>query len=168
MRSRIHVGSSAIQCPWCKEGFVTASGVTVHLESGNCTASDLNRQKLNHLVTRMDRNNIITKPLLTMPGYEDNCEIIATEKSWNGYGFECYLCDRQFGQLYALNQHLRSPAHDQNLYRCPERGCRREYKVLSGLIMHFESESCGFVRFSSVQQLAQNGIQNMVGKMITG
>lgn len=93
-------------------------------------------------------------------------ETIATERSWNGYSYECCLCPRTFGSLQALNNHLKSPAHEQNLYRCPGRGCGREYKLLSGLVQHVESESCGLMKFAAVQQQAKTGIENMVGRMI--
>lgn len=117
------------------------------------------------MIRRMDRNNVITKPMLMMPGY-DNEEMIATERAWNGQYYECYLCDREFNTLPALNQHVRSPAHEQKIYHCPKRSCSREYKLLSGLVQHIESESCGLMRFAQVQQQAKNGIQNMFGRMI--
>jgi len=166
MHSRVHMGNS-IQCPFCKEGFTTASGVTIHLESGRCTTSGLDRAKINDMVRRLDRNNVITRPLLTMPGY-DSVEMIATERAWNGYSYECYLCTREFQTLHALNNHIKSPVHEQAIYRCPKASCGRQYKLLSGLIQHVESESCGVMRFNQVQQQARNGIQNMVGRMITG
>jgi hypothetical protein len=166
MHSRVHMGSS-MQCPFCKVGFTTASGVIIHLESGRCTASGLDRAKINDMVRRLDRNNVITKPLLTMPGY-DSVEMIATERAWNGYYYECYLCTREFETLQALNSHIKSPVHEQAIYRCPKASCGREYKLLSGLIQHVESETCGVMRFNQVQQQAKNGIQHMVGRMITG
>lgn len=110
---------------------------------------------------------MITRPMIEMPGY-GIVETIATNKSWNGYAFECYLCSRDFGSLRGLNNHLRSPAHDQELYRCPKTSCGRNYKLLSGLVQHVESESCGLMRFGQVQQQARNGIENMVGRMISG
>jgi hypothetical protein len=165
MHSRIHQGSN-VTCPWCKNSYTTASGLTIHLESGTCT-SGLNRQKINQIVQQLDRNNAITRPMITMPGY-DNIETLATGRAWNGSGYECYLCTREFSTLNGLNSHLRSPVHEQNIYRCPGRGCGREYKILSGLVQHVESESCGLMRFASVQSQAKNGIQHMVGRMITG
>ena len=137
------------------------------LESGRCTASGLNRHKINHMVHQLDRNNVITRPMITLPGY-NNVENIATNRAWNGGAFECYLCTREFNTLNGLNCHIRSPVHEQNLYRCPKVGCGREYKLLSGLVQHVESESCGIMRFGMVQAQARNGIQNMVGRMITG
>ena len=157
---------AAIACPWCKNTYTTASGLTIHLESGSCS-SGLNRQRIKGIVQQLDRNNVITRPMITMPGY-DNVQTIATARSFNGSGYECYLCRREFSTLNGLNNHLRSPVHEQNFYRCPGRGCGREYKVLSGLVQHVESESCGLMRFASVQSQAKNGIQNMVGRMITG
>jgi hypothetical protein len=163
MHSRTHVGSP-MQCPFCKKSFTTASGVTIHLESGTCS-SGLDRHKINTMVQRMDRGNIITRPMITMPGY-DNVQSIATERAWNGYSYECYLCNRGFGSLQGLNNHLKSPVHEQEFYHCPKKSCGRTYKLLSGLIQHVESESCGLMRFIQVQQQARNGIQNMVGRMI--
>ncbi|KAK9365619.1 hypothetical protein V1509DRAFT_632564 [Lipomyces kononenkoae] len=165
LHSKAHNGNS-IQCPFCKRSFTTASGVTIHLESGTCT-SGLNRTKINAIVQQLDRNHVITRPMLTMPGY-DNVEPIATELAWNGYGYQCYICTKAFQYLYALNNHLKSPVHQQDMYRCPKSSCGRTYKVLSGLVQHVESESCGIMRFMHVQQQARNGIQNMVGKMIAG
>ncbi|CAG8956434.1 hypothetical protein HYFRA_00003818 [Hymenoscyphus fraxineus] len=166
MRSRAHQGTN-ITCPWCKTSYVTASGLTIHLESGNCS-SGLDRHKINRQVQQLDRNNVITKPMITYPGYE-NSQTIATSRSWNGRAYECPLsCNREFNTLHGLNNHLKSPFHEQNIYRCPGRGCGREYKVLSGLVQHVESESCGVMRFSAVQHNARIGAQGMIGRMIQG
>jgi len=115
----------------------------------------------------MDRKNVITRPMITMPGY-DGAKKIATERSWNGYAYECYLCSREFAAVNSLNSHIQSPAHEQDIYRCPKSSCGRTYKVLSGLIQHVESESCGVMRFSQVQKQARSGIEKMVGRMIKG
>ncbi|KAI9051551.1 hypothetical protein LZ554_004597 [Drepanopeziza brunnea f. sp. 'monogermtubi'] len=163
--SKTHVGRDT-QCPFCRASFVTVSGFTIHLESGSCPQSNLNRPKLNNLVQRLDRNNVITRPMLTMPGYE-NVETVATERAWNGSAYACYLCTRKFASLRALNSHLSSPAHEEKVYRCPGGGCGRNYTLLSGLIQHVESESCGVMRFAQVQKHARNGIENMIGRMIT-
>ena len=119
------------------------------------------------MVHKLDRNNVITRPMITLPGYS-NVETIATDRAWNGQAYECYLCAREFTSLNGLNNHIKSPVHEQNLYRCPKMSCRREYKLLSGLVQHVESESCGVMRFGTVQSHARSGIQNMVGRMITG
>lgn len=135
----------------------------IHLESGRCTKSGLDRQKLNTMIQQMDRRNVITKPMLTMANYDPPQ---ATQRTWNGRAYECYFCDKEFSQLHGLNNHLKSPAHEQPLYHCPNPGCHKPYKVLSGLVQHLESESCGAIKFVNVQKQARNGIQNMVGRMI--
>jgi len=163
MHSKIH---SSLKCPFCKSDYATASAVTIHLESGTCT-SGLTRQKINELVRILDRGNVITRPMITMPGY-DCVETLATFRAWNGYGYECYLCNRVFDALNSLNQHLKSPAHEESMYRCPKTSCGKHFKLLSGLVQHVESESCGVMRFTQVQAQAQKGIQNMVGRMIRG
>lgn len=48
--------------------------------------------------------------------------------------------------------HLNSTVHQQTLYHCPNRNCNRDFKALAGVINHLESESCGFMRFDSVQR----------------
>jgi hypothetical protein len=156
----------SIKCPFCKNAYTTASGVTVHLESGTCT-SGLNRAKINGIVRQLDRNNVITRPMLTMPGY-DRVEMIATDRAWNGRGYQCYLCAKEFSSLNGLNNHIKSPVHEQPMYRCPKESCRKPFKILSGLVAHVESETCGLMRFMQVQQQARNGVQNMVGRMIMG
>jgi len=157
---------NSIKCPFCQNTYTTASGVTIHLESGSCV-SGIDRTKINTTVRSLDRNNVITRPMLTMPGY-DHVETIATARSWNGDFFECYLCNKEFTTLKGLNQHIQSPAHEQPLYRCPKASCAKPFKALSGLVQHVESETCGVMRFSQVQKQARNGIQNMVGRMING
>ena len=75
----------------------------------------------------------------------------ATDAAWNGWEWECYLCHRGFGTVRALDQHLNSSVHRQKTYHCPKPACGREFTALAGLFGHWESESCGFMRFEKVQ-----------------
>ncbi|PQE28741.1 Zinc finger protein [Rutstroemia sp. NJR-2017a WRK4] len=109
--SRAHVGST-LKCPFCSATSATASGVVIHLESGSCS-SGVNRQKINAEIRRLDQNHVITNRLLTYPS--SSTTTTATNRSWNGYAYECYLCSRQTASLDALNKHLNSPAHEQNV-----------------------------------------------------
>ncbi|EKD19941.1 hypothetical protein MBM_01893 [Drepanopeziza brunnea f. sp. 'multigermtubi' MB_m1] len=55
----------------------------------HCPQSNLlNRRKINKLVQRIDRNNVITRPMLTMPG-DENVQTTATELAWNGSAYAC-------------------------------------------------------------------------------
>ncbi len=123
-------------------------------------------------VRSKDPSGIISKKLLE---WDDAGTYEASPRTWNGSGYECYLCNRAFNSLNGLNQHLNSPARElspdrelgmsdlhrvdqQPLYHCPNRGCR-DFKTLAGIINHLESESCGITRFAAVQR----GVTNMIG-----
>ncbi|KAK6855822.1 hypothetical protein PG995_007973 [Apiospora arundinis] len=158
LRSSRHQGHN-IKCPFCKNSWATATGLTHHLESGSCTvASGLNRDTLYKFVRSKDTGGVFTKNLI---GYHGSTHYEANENSYNAYRgcYECYLCHRAFSLLHGLNQHLNSPIHQQSLYHCPNRGgCGKEFKSLAAIINHLESESCGFTRFENVQR----GIQSVV------
>ncbi|KAF7867169.1 hypothetical protein EAF04_005253 [Stromatinia cepivora] len=160
--SKIHQGS-AMKCPFCPTHYPTASALIIHLESGSCP-SGMNRQKINAEIRRLDSRHVITTPQIEYPSSSSTS--IATQRSWNGYRYECALCSREFNTLQGLNGHLRSPVHEQKIYRCPGPRCAREFKLLSGLVQHVESETCGLMKFSNVQNTARGGINKMVGRMI--
>ncbi|KAJ8063419.1 hypothetical protein OCU04_008639 [Sclerotinia nivalis] len=161
-RSKIHQGFG-MKCPFCPTQYPTASALIIHLESGSCP-SGTNRQMINEQIRRLDRNHIITTRQIEYPSSSSTS--IATQRSWNGYRYECGLCSREFNTLQGLNGHLNSPVHEQKIYRCPGPRCAREFKLLSSLVQHVESETCGLMKFSNVQNTARGGINNMVGRMI--
>ncbi|KAF8578657.1 hypothetical protein K439DRAFT_1663607 [Ramaria rubella] len=114
LKSATHVFKT-VCCPGagCDRKFVSMAALVLHFESGTCP-SGLNRAELNRLVVRMDRNNVITNParLISGPdGYEPATvtRTWATERSWNGSAYECFLCHGSYRTLYALNAHLQSP-----------------------------------------------------------
>ncbi|KAI0386063.1 hypothetical protein F5Y04DRAFT_163258 [Hypomontagnella monticulosa] len=152
MNSRIHRGTS-IQCPFCKTGYTTATGLAHHLEGGNCSkASFLNRDEVYRIVRAKDPGGAISKNLIGWQG-SPTVTYSATDRAWNGDGWECYFCHREFNTCNGLNQHLNSPAHQQALYHCPNRNrCGREFKTLAAVMNHLESESCSFTRFENVQR----------------
>jgi hypothetical protein len=86
----------------------------------------MTREQLNRLVVRADTNNYITNPnhLLTGPlgHYEPRPSTVmwATDRAWNGWAFECFLCHSTFATLVDLNKHLQSPRHEEKIYRCPK------------------------------------------------
>ncbi|KAH0357181.1 hypothetical protein KCU81_g163, partial [Aureobasidium melanogenum] len=66
MKSRIHQGSS-VCCPFCKASFVTASGVSHHLETSSCPkAKNLSSSVIHRALRQRDPNGVITEPLPTM------------------------------------------------------------------------------------------------------
>ncbi|KAF8487834.1 hypothetical protein JB92DRAFT_1478803 [Gautieria morchelliformis] len=148
--------SKDVHCPGanCGRAFVSSSALVLHFEAGTCP-SGLTRDQLNRMVTRMDRNHVITNParLITGPdGYTPpTVTNWATNRSWNGDAYECFLCHKTFNTLQALNAHLQSPRHQAKIYRCPNPSCGTEFRVLSALTQHVESGRCGVNRFREVQ-----------------
>src|ERR1700735_4994166 len=119
--------------------FVSRSALLLHLEGGACR-SGIDRTTVNKYVRQYDTNIIITDPARFLTdGTSDNIKYYASDRSWNGYGYECYLCHRSFASLVALNQHLGSPVHQDKIYICPSSTCRARFTALSALCQHIES-----------------------------
>ncbi|MCJ1283662.1 hypothetical protein MMC26_002993 [Xylographa opegraphella] len=140
--------------------------MTIHLESGTCV-SGITRHMINDKIRANDQNHLITQRLLTYPddnGQSGRAETWATTAAWNGHGYECYFCSKQFGSLQGLNQHLSSPAHEQKIYHCPK--CMIKFKLFSGLVQHVESESCGISRFQEVKS-AMDRLTSSFPRMLT-
>ncbi|PYI00556.1 hypothetical protein BO78DRAFT_329737 [Aspergillus sclerotiicarbonarius CBS 121057] len=156
LNSKIHRGQN-ITCPFCKTAFTTATGVAHHLERGSCPrAPSLNRKIIYKWIHSRDTQGIITKKMLEWHE-DDSGDYSATRRAFNGKDWECYICHRKFNTVTALNQHLNSPVHKQKLYHCPNStgGCGKEFTTIAALFNHWESESCGFMRFEKVQLQAQ-------------
>ncbi|PCH42946.1 hypothetical protein WOLCODRAFT_74672, partial [Wolfiporia cocos MD-104 SS10] len=139
-------------CPGndCSKTFGTPSAVIQHLESGAC-ASGMTRQRVNRMAIAADRGAVITdrariaadNERLSIP------EPVATTAWFNGSSYECIICHRTCRTLVGLNRHLRSPAHSEKIFKCPQQwsGCGKAFNTLSGLVQHVESGVCGVRRF---------------------
>lgn len=148
LKSSVHVGKN-VKCPWCNQRFTNLTGVCLHLESG-AYSSGINRAKVDQYCREVNPNHVFTNKQIGW--HDDNAASstnYATSAAWDGSWYRCYLCQRGFGKLLDLNNHLGSSVHRQKVYHCPR--CRREFVVLSGLINHLESESCGAWRFEGTQ-----------------
>ncbi|KAM0278704.1 hypothetical protein ACHAQH_004997 [Verticillium albo-atrum] len=153
LRSGIHVGAN-LPCPFCQKGFAVATGVAHHLESGACPKAPLDRDQVFRAIARYDQNGQFTKKLINYHGavtYE------ASDMAYNHHvdAWECYLCHKVFRTKTSLNQHLRSPTHQQALYHCPSLRCRKDFATVAALFNHLESEACGAMRFEEVQEQAR-------------
>lgn len=158
LNSSIHRGST-ISCPFCRRNFVTASGVSHHLERNSCpNATGVNRATIYRAIRERDPHSVITKGQLEWHDWTPNM-------AWNGSDYECYICHRKFRSMQSLKQHLHSPAHQQELYHCPSRQCQKEFKTLASMFNHLESESCGFIRFEAVGEKV-NGF--LTGQRVIG
>ena len=143
MKSWRHVGKH-VKCVWCSKLFTNNAGLCLHLESGTCASSSIDRQRINRWVQRMDKRRRLIKKARGLHADRQDCPEIATSTSWDGDWYRCRLCGKGFSSLRVLNRHLASPFHEQKIYHCPrERECQRIYTTLSGLVNHLEAESCG-------------------------
>lgn len=153
-----------IKCPRCDRGFSSASAVAKHVELGKCfnlTQPQIVK-KIRDWEVSSGNPNLLTVPRL---GYSnDNGSpgpIQATEAAYNGSAYECYFCQRKFGSLNSLNQHLNYGMHLSKDFRCKKCGFTCQW--LSGLIEHMESEKCGFLTRSQVRSLATPIVQRRLG-----
>ncbi|KAM0330661.1 hypothetical protein ACHAQA_003612 [Verticillium albo-atrum] len=153
LRSSVHCGIN-LPCPFCQKRFVTATGVTHHLESGGCPNAPLDRQKIYRAIASFDRRGNFTKKLI---GYHGSAQYETNDMAYNhdAGAWECYICHRRFDRQNSLDQHLNSPAHQQALYHCPKPQCPKEFNTAAGLCNHLESETCGMMRFGEVQKQFQ-------------
>ncbi|KAF9471813.1 hypothetical protein BDN70DRAFT_887708 [Pholiota conissans] len=167
---RQHLNSSAhrtkdVGCPFrCGAKFISRSALILHLEIGRC-ASGANHNTVNRFVRQFDTIHLITDPsrLITKgeSSLNKNIRWIATNETWNGRAYECYLCHSQHRTLNALQRHFDSPTHQDQIYICPESRCGDRFKAFSALMQHIESEKCGVSRFRSVQ----NAMDSIFGHM---
>ncbi|KAH9168393.1 hypothetical protein EDB89DRAFT_1992280 [Lactarius sanguifluus] len=162
LNSKLHRPSTVLcPSPKCNRSFVSPAALTHHFESGACR-SGMTREQLNRLVVRADGNNYITNPARLIGGptgeYEPpmTTSAWATELSWNGMKYECFLCHSTFKSLGRLDQHLQSPTHDQKIYKCPKPDCHVEFVALSALCQHVEGGSCGVRVFRQVQNAMES------------
>ncbi|KAK5653746.1 hypothetical protein OQA88_7902 [Cercophora sp. LCS_1] len=105
--SRAH-REEEVDCPFCTDWFATATGMVHHLEQGACSnAPSLNRDEIYRFVRSKDPQGTMSKNLLDWkPEWKTTFE--ATDKTWNGQGYECYFCHGTFSGLTGLNAHLNS------------------------------------------------------------
>ncbi|KZV70593.1 hypothetical protein PENSPDRAFT_752398 [Peniophora sp. CONT] len=155
--SRVHAARD-FDCPLCGQGFKQPSAIAHHVESGSCPrAPGVHRHQVTNAVHNLNiaPTISISRRITGGPGSSSTPLITytATDRAWNYdiNAYECYLCHRTFGALNALNTHLNSPAHDRDEFRCPKPQCGRQFKVISALVQHIESEACGLARFQQIE-----------------
>ncbi|KAI3558868.1 hypothetical protein CTAM01_16572 [Colletotrichum tamarilloi] len=161
--SRAHRGNNA-SCLFCHKSYVTAAGIFHHLEEGACEKAPLTRLGVFQAAKQRDPNGVLTKRLQE---WAVEVTLEATTESWDPVTktFNCSLCSGRFASLESLNQHLKSPKHQQSLYHCPKHGCSREFSTLAAVTEHLQSESCNFMAFEAVQEFAARIFDP--GRMIT-
>jgi len=152
--SRVHKACD-LPCPLCSKTFKIPSAIALHIESGAC--HNISRHQVTaavHSLGIVPTISITRRLHGSSSAARTTITYAASEMAFNGSAYECYLCHRTFSSLMSLNAHLNSPAHDAKEFKCPS--CRKEFKLISGLIQHIETETCGVARFQQVEDFAHN------------
>jgi hypothetical protein len=141
-------------CLFCEREFRVPSAVAMHIESGT---HNITRHQVTVAVHKLGIVPTISVDRRLEGPIEPPASIItyiATEESYNGVSYECYLCRSTHRTLAQLNRHLNSPAHDADEFKCPK--CKTKFKLVSGLIQHIESSTCAIAKFKEVQSHFEN------------
>ncbi|EDR04778.1 uncharacterized protein LACBIDRAFT_294995 [Laccaria bicolor S238N-H82] len=145
--SKLAHADRSFRCPFCSKMFKAPSAIAHHIESG---CHKINRHQVTAAVKKLKIvPDICITRLLPSSGPPTISTYIATEQSFNGTSYECFLCHKGFRLLTSLNAHLASPAHDADEFRCPK--CNKDFTVISALVQHIESEVCGLAKMQEVQ-----------------
>ncbi|EKM52221.1 uncharacterized protein PHACADRAFT_260449 [Phanerochaete carnosa HHB-10118-sp] len=146
----------ALPCPGkkCNRSFALPADLIRHMESGGCR-SRVTRHDIDKAVIAYDRARVITDVSHLLLGSDGEyttpsaAHVWATNDSWNGSAFECVVCHKTFQRLAHLNDHLQSPAHADEIYKCPAAygGCAAQFGTLSALVQHVEIATCGISKF---------------------
>ncbi|PPQ78002.1 hypothetical protein CVT25_015558 [Psilocybe cyanescens] len=136
------------KCPFCDSMFKSPSGIALHIESG---CHKVTRHQVTAAVHKMKVvPNISIKRIGGSSAASNTVRtFIASEASWNGTSYACFLCNKKCKTLAGLNSHLNSAAHDEEEFRCPK--CKAEFKLISGFVQHLESRSCGLAKNEQVE-----------------
>jgi hypothetical protein len=149
--SPAHNEEKNFDCLFCDRAFKTPSAVAMDVESGchkitrHQVTAAVHKLKIVPTISVSRRLEGPILPPAVIVTYS------ATQLAFNGSAYECYLCHRTYATLGRLNAHLNSPAHDADEFKCPNSKCKSEFKLISGLIQHIESGSCGLAKFKTVQ-----------------
>ena len=145
-------------CPFCGKAFKSFSSIAGHIESSACSRFSVNPTQLCNIIRRWEQNagmsNTFTKKLLTdgSSRREINYDF---ESCYDSYydEYDCPLCNRSFASASNLRAHVYGSAHSQKIYHCAN--CRKEFTALAGLLIHFETTSCGKAKSSDIAKLAR-------------
>ena len=119
--------------------FGTYSAMLIHLESGNCSTSMTELDKIARVCFQ-------SKKFMLHDLYDsltDNWRLRTQVRgSWDSSRsvWKCSNCIKNFVDKAAVSKHLLSPVHDPLIYQCP--GCDLQFSIISGLVQHVESENC--------------------------
>ena len=133
-----------LYCKGCARQFVDTTALNNHLASSSKHNGLTATVRTVKIVPNISTKRITgpVQPPTTLRSF------FATEASFNGSSYQCYLCTKKFKTLPGLNSHLNSPVHDNHEFRCPK--CKTTFKLISGFVQHMESRSCGLAETTKI------------------
>ncbi|KAL3487625.1 hypothetical protein BJX62DRAFT_227944 [Aspergillus germanicus] len=162
LKSRTHQGSNMA---WHHSQIdsTTTSGSIGHLETASRTdATRMNRQRTQRVASYIDTQRLLTHQIHWRD--DENRQYLATHRAWNGFGWECYVCHKEFARRAGLGNHLNSSAHRQRIYQCSNEKCVKEFSSLDGLFNHLESDACSIARFDRGPRRVKSSSRRSIGK----
>ncbi|KAJ3056719.1 hypothetical protein HK097_004872 [Rhizophlyctis rosea] len=159
LNSGIHDTTTQLSCPFCDATFRKASALTQHLENNTCPNQRVTRSQVKRYVQSRERKfdmrgTLVVPRIEGGPGARGRAPTppqYATEESWNGTGYECCMCSREFRSLGNLNAHLIT--HEPYDYKCFV--CDKRFNLLSAVIQHWELTGCGKTAANAAQRLTR-------------
>ncbi|KAL2117578.1 hypothetical protein VTJ04DRAFT_7238 [Mycothermus thermophilus] len=139
-----------VPCPFCGTAFTTTAGICHHLESSTCPERpNFNDDTMYQMIRAKDTESIITNPRtkrVTGPTK-------VGEETRKGRYYRCPVgCDKPFKSLEALQGHMNSSVHRENLYKCPGLFCAAQFKKFSAVVNHLESGACHYMTPGQVRR----------------
>ncbi|KAF9472214.1 hypothetical protein BDN70DRAFT_818979 [Pholiota conissans] len=136
-------------CLTCSKTFASVNGLKSHARATRHTANPHFCEDCDVSFSSADAMESVRRSDEDEEGaYCDGCErqfgnkrdlnkhLLASPKhNW------CFDCSRDFASENSLSQHQNSLAHKNRNFKCPN--CERDFKLMSGLVQHLESRTCG-------------------------
>lgn len=167
-RHRINA-TGKVRCvayPACSRRFTNRGSMLAHLESGACV-SGVTRGRVEEVVgkaggevLRIGRGatgggdgqgsgaevlpvaiSTVSPPTVFTTVTIPDSLMPLDQPPLSGFRHICHICNKVFTSAGELRGHISGLAHAPRIYRCPTIKKKKEFKSLSGLVMHLESKA---------------------------
>ncbi|KAJ3545284.1 hypothetical protein NMY22_g2502 [Coprinellus aureogranulatus] len=168
-----HLDSSAhvearIRCPFCCDDnklFISQAAVAAHIDANGC--EEITRRRFNELAYECDtRATVVDKDEHPNESISNLSILRILQNARRTGAYHCSYngCGNRFNTLNGLTAHLKSPAHEVLMYKCPE--CSESFKVFSGVHQHIDGGMCKVDMIRVKRQM--QGIVNRVKQRHVG
>jgi len=118
----------------------------IHIESGSCGGGTGEDELDRHAADCYQSKYYVLNEMRPYLLHTSRASQRPVAEGWvrgGSYFWTCSSndCERTFSRSEDAEKHVNSPAHDPLVYGCT--GCEAEFRLLSGLVQHVESQACG-------------------------